>query len=92
MAFRITRDCVECGACLPKCENKAIMVNKRDEYSINPDRCTECVDLGRRRCYRLCQVNAIQPDPEHQETKAELWEKHRRLRLIASERQKSPVA
>lgn len=85
MAFRITRDCVACGACISKCEIKAIFVNRNDEYAINPERCTECIDLGRRRCYKVCQVDAIQPDPEHPETKTELWEKHRILRTMPSD-------
>jgi ferredoxin len=78
MAFRITRDCIACGACIMKCTNKAIFVNDADEYAINPERCTECVDLGRRNCFQICTMDAIQPGAI--ETKEELWAKHRKLR------------
>ncbi|MFC1893425.1 4Fe-4S binding protein [Chloroflexota bacterium] len=42
MAYKITGDCISCGACEPECKNEAI--SEGDEtYVINTDRCTECV-------------------------------------------------
>lgn len=85
MAYRITRDCIACGVCILKCKNQAIYVNTRDEYTINPDRCTECIDLGKRHCDKICTMGAIQPDPDHREDKIALWEKHRLLRVAPSD-------
>ncbi|MBI5305577.1 MAG: 4Fe-4S ferredoxin [Chloroflexi bacterium] len=82
MAYRITRDCIACGMCILQCVNRAIYVNTNDRYAINSERCTECIELGKRRCHLICTVGAIQPDPAHQETKAVLWEKLRHLPTI----------
>ncbi len=77
MAYRLTAACDECGICINKCPSGAIYVTATHLYAIDPDRCTECIDLGRRGCYLICHVNAIQLDPKHRETTDELWVKQR---------------
>ena len=42
MAYKITEDCISCGACEPECKNEAITEGE-EIYIINPDKCTECV-------------------------------------------------
>lgn len=41
MAYRITDDCVECGACAATCPNDAITEGD-GKYVINADDCLEC--------------------------------------------------
>lgn len=77
MACHILPTCIGCGICINKCVNGAIYVTAAETYAINPYRCTECIDVSRRRCYLICPVGAIQPDPAFRETPAQLWEKHR---------------
>ncbi len=82
MAYRILSVCTACGICLNKCANGAIYVTATNVYAIDPRRCTECIDLPKRRCYLICPVGAIQPDPTYHETPTQLWEKHRQNRRI----------
>ncbi len=41
MAYRITEDCVRCGACFDECPSGAISKGKT-QYIIDPEKCTEC--------------------------------------------------
>jgi len=42
MAYKITEECINCGACDPECPNEAIFAG--DEiYEIDPDKCSECI-------------------------------------------------
>jgi ferredoxin len=42
MAYKITEECINCGACEPECPNQAITAG--DEiYIIDPAKFTECV-------------------------------------------------
>lgn len=41
MAYRITDDCVRCGACYYECPGGAIIENENG-YHIDPEKCTEC--------------------------------------------------
>jgi ferredoxin len=77
MAYRIVAKCTACGICINRCANGAVYVTPADKYAIDPNRCTECIDLPRRQCYMICPVGAIQPDPDHRETSAQLWAKLR---------------
>jgi ferredoxin len=79
MAFKITEECINCGACEPECPNQAISVG--DEiYIINPDKCTECVGhFDASQCAAVCPVDACVPDPDHKETREELMAKFHRL-------------
>ena len=76
MALLITSKCTNCDMCLPECPNEAISIG--DEiYVINPVLCTECVGhYDTPTCQKVCPIaNCIKPDPEHQETEEQLWER-----------------
>jgi len=79
MAYRITEECISCGACEPECPNEAI--SEGDEfYEIDPDKCTECVGFyDESQCASVCPVDACEPDPDHEETREELQAKYQRL-------------
>jgi ferredoxin len=75
MAYKITEDCISCGACEPECKNNAISEGE-DIYIIDPDKCTECVGNHESpQCAEVCPVNACVPDPDHAESKEQLLEK-----------------
>jgi len=42
MAYKITEECIACGACEPECPNEAITEGE-EIYVIDPDKCTECM-------------------------------------------------
>jgi len=79
VAFKITEECIACGACEPECPNAAI--SEGDEfYVIDPDKCTECVGFfSTQQCVEVCPVDAPVPDPDHKESRDELLAKFRRL-------------
>lgn len=79
MAYKITEECISCGACEPECPNEAIS-EAEDIYIIDPEKCTECVGyFDESQCAAVCPVDCCIPDPEHQETKEDLLEKKKRL-------------
>ncbi len=72
MAYKITPDCISCGACEPECPNAAISEGE-NIYVINPDRCTECVGhFEASRCADVCTVEACVADPSHKDSKDQL--------------------
>lgn len=79
MAFKITDECINCGACEPECPNMAITAG--DEFfEIEPDKCTECVGhFDESQCAAVCPVDCCVPDPDHKESKEELMAKYERL-------------
>jgi len=79
MSFKITPDCISCGACEPECPNQAI--SEGDSiYVINPDKCTECVgSYESSRCAAVCPVDACVTDPAHKESREELLAKWKKL-------------
>jgi len=79
MSYKITQDCISCGACEPECPNQAI--SEGDSiYVINPDKCTECVgSYESSRCTAVCPVDTCVPDPAHKESKEELLAKWKKL-------------
>ncbi len=79
MAYKITEECINCGACEPECPNEAIFAG--DEiYEITTDKCTECVGaFDESQCAAVCPVDACIPDPDHKETREELEAKYRKL-------------
>jgi len=75
MAYKITEDCISCGACEEECGNEAISEGE-SIYVIDPDRCTECVgNFESPMCAEVCPVDACVPDPEHVESREELLAK-----------------
>jgi len=79
MAYKITEECINCGACEPECPNQAITAG--DEiYIIDPAKCTECVGhFDSSQCAAVCPVDCCIPDPDHKETREELMAKYRQL-------------
>lgn len=79
MAYKITEECISCGACEPECPNKAISEGQTI-YVIDPAKCTECVgSFDSSRCAAVCPVDACVPDPAYKETKEQLLEKWKKL-------------
>jgi ferredoxin len=79
MATVITEECINCGACLPRCPNNAIYEGglpwelnsvthaplAEDIYYIVPGKCTECVGFfDHEECAAACPVDCCIPDPE----------------------------
>ena len=65
MAYKISDECISCGACEPECPNQAISEGQTT-YVINPEKCTECVGSHpSSRCAEVCPVDACAPDPAH---------------------------
>ena len=79
MAYKITEECINCGACEPECPNQAISAG--DEiYIIDPEKCTECVGHhDSSQCAAVCPVDCCIPDPDHKETHEELMAKFHKL-------------
>ena len=79
MAYKITDDCISCGACEPECPNQAISEGETI-FQINPDRCTECVgSFASSKCVEICPVDAPKPDADHKETHDQLLAKWKKL-------------
>ncbi len=79
MAYKITEDCISCGACEAECPNQAITEGD-SVYVINPDKCTECVGAhDSSKCAEVCPVDACKPDEAHKETKEQLQAKYNKL-------------
>jgi len=75
MAYKITEECISCGACEPECTNGAISEGE-EIYVIDPDKCTECVgNFESPKCVEVCPVDAAVPDSEHMESRDELLAK-----------------
>ncbi|HLR34564.1 MAG TPA: 4Fe-4S binding protein [Tissierellales bacterium] len=56
MAYKISDDCISCGACAAECPTDAISEGD-DIYVIDAD---ECIDCGS--CADVCPVDAPQPE------------------------------
>jgi len=80
MAYKITEECINCGACEPECPNEAILPG--DEiYEILTDKCTECVGFyDESQCAAVCPVDSCVPDPDNRETREELEAKAAKLK------------
>ncbi len=79
MAYKITEECISCGACEQECPNTAITEGETI-YVIDPDKCTECVgSFESSRCAEVCPVDSCLPDPAREESREQLLEKWRGL-------------
>ena len=79
MAYKITEECINCGACEAECKNEAISEGEQ-VYVIDSDKCTECVGwFESSKCAEVCPVDACSPDPEHSETHEQALEKWHKL-------------
>jgi len=76
MALMITDDCNACDACRPVCPNEAISIGI-PIYVIDPAKCTECVGAeDEPQCVAVCPADCIVPNPDWNESKAELQAKY----------------
>ena len=65
MAFKITEDCISCGACESECPNQAISESETI-YVIDFNKCSECIGFfDTQQCVEICPVDACVADPEH---------------------------
>jgi len=79
MAYKITDECINCGACEPECKNEAIKEGA-SIYEIDPAKCTECVGwFASPKCAEVCPVDCCIPDAAHKESKEQLLEKWKKL-------------
>ncbi len=75
MAYKITDECISCGACEPECPNQAISEGEII-YVIDPVKCTECVgSFESSRCAEICPVDSCEPDPANEESRDQLMVK-----------------
>lgn len=76
MAYVITDECINCGACEPECDKNSAISEGESIYVIAPDKCTECVgNYESPRCAEVCPVDCCVPDPNHVESKGQLLAK-----------------
>ena len=79
MAYKITEECISCGACEPECMSEAI-TEAEIIYVVDTDKCTECVGAhDASRCADVCPVDACVPDPDHVESREQLMEIYQKL-------------
>ena len=79
MAYKITDECISCGACEADCLNEAISEGETI-YVVDPAKCTECVGYyDAPKCAEICPVEACVADPDHQESRDQLLEKWKGL-------------
>lgn len=79
MALMITDECINCDVCEPECPNGAIREGE-EIYEIDPELCTECVGhFDGPQCIKVCPVECICVDPDHEESPEELLLKYQQL-------------
>jgi ferredoxin len=79
MAYKITEECISCGACEPECKNEAI-TEGQEIYVVDPAKCTECVGwFESSKCAEVCPVDACVVDPAQTETREQLLDKWHKL-------------
>ncbi len=55
MAYKITEECIACGACAESCPENAISAGE-PIYVIDPAKCNDC-----NTCAEVCPVDACKP-------------------------------
>ena len=79
MAYKITDECISCGACEPECPNQAIKEGD-SIYVIDSAKCTECVGAhDSPKCAEVCPVDSAKPDSDHVESKEVLQARYSTL-------------
>ena len=79
MAYKITDDCISCGACESECPNQAISEGDT-VYKIDSEKCTECVGSNpSSKCVEVCPVDSCVPDSAHKESKDQLLAKWKKI-------------
>jgi len=79
MAYKITDECISCGACDSECKNEAIS-EAESIYVIDPDKCTECIGCSESsKSVEISRVDSCVLHPAYQETREQLLEKWRKL-------------
>ena len=79
MAYKITDECISCGACEPECPNEAISEGETI-YIIDPDKCTECIgSYESSKCAEICPVDSCVTDEAYKESREQLIEKWKKL-------------
>jgi ferredoxin len=79
MAYKITDECINCGACEPECKNQAIKEGA-SIYEIDPAKCTECIGwFASPKCAEVCPVDCCVADPDHKESREQLLDKWKKL-------------
>jgi len=79
MAYKITEECISCGACEPECKNEAI-TEGQEIYVVDPAKCTECIGwFESSKCAEVCPVDACVVDPAQTETREQLLDKWHKL-------------
>ena len=53
MAYKVSDECINCGACESECPSEAIS-EKGDKREVNPEQCVSCGS-----CASVCPVGAI---------------------------------
>jgi len=56
VSYRITEECIICGACQPECPEQAISEGG-EQYVIDPEKCADCGN-----CAEVCPVGACVPE------------------------------
>src|SRR3990172_5523776 len=70
MAYMITEECINCGACEPECDQNNAIYEGDPIYVIDPEKCTECVgNYESPRCVEVCPVDCCVLDPNHVEAR-----------------------
>jgi ferredoxin len=79
MAYKITDECISCGACEAECDVNNAISEGDVTYVIEADKCTECVgNYDVARCVEVCPIDdCIVQDPK--ESKEQLLEKWKKL-------------
>jgi ferredoxin len=79
VAYKITDDCINCGACEPVCPNQAISMGDV-HFDVNPERCTECTGyFDEAQCASVCPNESAIPDPDRRESKEVLLARKEKL-------------